>query len=52
LRTFDRALCPFLPFGTHFLWHVLNGLVLFLLLRIVLRAGPVKAPVFAPSADN
>jgi len=32
--------------GTHFIWHLLNALVLFLLLRASLEAGPV-APVMA-----
>ena len=29
-RTFDEAACPLTPFGTHFLWHVLNAVVLYL----------------------
>ncbi len=28
-RTLDRPLCPYAPFGTHFLWHLCNALVLF-----------------------
>jgi hypothetical protein len=27
-RTIDQAVCPALPLGTHFLWHVLNGVML------------------------
>lgn len=27
-RTLDQPLCSALPFGTHFLWHVLNALML------------------------
>lgn len=27
-RTLDGPLCDVVPFGTHFLWHVLNGLML------------------------
>lgn len=27
-RTLDQPLCGALPFGTHFLWHVLNALML------------------------
>ncbi|MDX2288348.1 MAG: ceramidase domain-containing protein [Hyphomicrobiaceae bacterium] len=48
-RTLDRQMCPqtFLPtvgtIGTHFLWHVLNGLLLYLLLRAaVLHGGPTR----------
>ena len=32
-RTIDEALCPYIPTGTHYLWHVINGLVLFLLVQ-------------------
>jgi len=27
-RTIDEPLCDFVPRGTHFLWHVINGIVL------------------------
>jgi multisubunit Na+/H+ antiporter MnhB subunit len=27
-RTLDQPLCPHLPFGTHFLWHILNAVML------------------------
>lgn len=30
-RTLDQPLCPTLPFGTHFLWHLLNAVVLYLI---------------------
>lgn len=32
-RTLDREVCAAFPAGTHFLWHILNGAVLYLLLR-------------------
>lgn len=32
-RTVDRAVCAALPVGTHFVWHMLNAVVLYLLLR-------------------
>lgn len=31
LRTLDMPLCPFIPPGTHFLWHLLNSAVLYCL---------------------
>lgn len=37
-RSIDQAVCAALPLGTHFLWHSLNGLVLYLLLRAALVA--------------
>ena len=27
-RSLDEALCDRIPFGTHFLWHILNGVML------------------------
>lgn len=39
MRTIDRAVCPYTilaaarPTGTHFLWHLLNGLLLHILLQ-------------------
>lgn len=42
-RSIDMQLCDALPIGTHFLWHCLNGLVLYLSTRAyVLNASPKK----------
>jgi hypothetical protein len=38
-RTTDILICPALPIGTHFLWHLLNGLVLALYLEAAIRSG-------------
>ena len=44
-RTIDRAICPWTaitasgPIGTHFAWHLLNGLLLYLLLAAAIRYG-------------
>jgi hypothetical protein len=38
-RTLDMAVCPAFPIGTHFLWHVLNGTVLAILLVALARYG-------------
>jgi hypothetical protein len=35
-RSIDNAVCNAMPLGTHFLWHSLNGLGLYLLLRAAL----------------
>ena len=32
-RSIDEALCDVNPYGTHFIWHILNGLVLYLTTR-------------------
>jgi hypothetical protein len=35
-RSFDMAVCPSFPLGTHFIWHSLNGgLILSLLLAVI-----------------
>lgn len=36
-RIVDHAVCARLPFGTHFLWHMLNALVLFILVGAAIR---------------
>jgi len=37
-RTMDNMLCSYFPLGTHFLWHILNGiLVYFLSLALMLN---------------
>jgi len=37
-RTIDREVCPVFPLGAHFLWHLLNAGVLWLLLRTAILA--------------
>jgi uncharacterized membrane protein (DUF4010 family) len=41
-RTADQIMCPVLPTGTHFVWHILNGLVLALFLEAAIRYGGRK----------
>ena len=40
-RSIDEAACPYIPIGTHFLWHVLIAVVLYLSMRALIlnRAG-------------
>jgi hypothetical protein len=49
LRTEDLALCPALPIGTHFLWHLLNALLLYLLLDALIRHGMPREERGAPT---
>lgn len=37
-RTVDMAVCPSISIGTHFLWHILNSVVLYRLLRLLIRS--------------
>jgi hypothetical protein len=38
----DPIVCAGFPLGTHFLWHLLNGLMLGVLLAAVARFGAPK----------
>ncbi|HEU0223098.1 MAG TPA: ceramidase domain-containing protein [Paracoccaceae bacterium] len=38
-RSADEALCPAWPLGTHFLWHLLNAIMLGWMLRVLLAHG-------------
>jgi Ceramidase len=54
LRSLDLSLCDTLnvagrKIGTHFAWHLLNALALFLLLRASLETGPARAAGHLPS---
>jgi hypothetical protein len=37
-RTADMAICPEFPLGSHFVWHVLNAVVLYVLLQTAIAA--------------
>ena len=39
-RSIDNRVCSDFPLGTHFLWHLLNGVVLYLLLRVLVANRP------------
>jgi hypothetical protein len=38
-RTIDRAVCGGFPIGTHFIWHLLNAGVLYILLRTAISVS-------------
>jgi hypothetical protein len=40
----DGPVCALIPFGTHFLWHILNAVLLYLLMRTAILHTP-PAPV-------
>lgn len=41
-RTVDLMVCPWWPNGTHFLWHLLNGTLVGLLLFGLIRTAPAR----------
>lgn len=42
-RSLDSVLCGAVPLGLHWGWHLLNGLLLYLLLRAAIRHAPAAA---------
>lgn len=36
-RTFDNALCEIIPIGTHFIWHLLNGIAVAIMIQITVH---------------
>ncbi len=47
-RTMDGPLCDWIPIGTHFLWHLFNALLFWVLLSGLVRHG--RAPQLAAPA--
>ena len=43
-RTLDSTICAHFALGTHFLWHILNAVVLGTLLMAVIRHGALEDP--------
>jgi hypothetical protein len=37
-RTIDNMVCSTFPIGTHFLWHIFNGFVVYLVMRSLVRS--------------
>jgi len=42
LRSVDLAICTAVPLGSHFLWHILNAVVLYLLMRATIVVSPAQ----------
>lgn len=39
-RTIDNMICPYFPTGTHFLWHIINGFLVYLSARALMLNLP------------
>lgn len=50
-RTVDPALCELLPIGTHFLWHLLNATLLYLLLRGLIDHAAARSVGLSAARD-
>ena len=48
-RSSDMAVCDAFPLGTHFLWHLLNATLLYLLVRLAILKVPSLAVRPAPA---
>ena len=42
LRTVDAAVCAAFPWGTHWAWHLLNGVMLWWMVRVLVREAGVR----------
>ncbi len=42
-RSVDMAVCGAVPLGTHFMWHILNGVMLAWMIRVAVGKGIVAA---------
>jgi hypothetical protein len=51
-RTMDAAVCPAVPLGTHFLWHLLNGLMLGWMILVLHRHDHPATPAGAGAAPR
>jgi hypothetical protein len=49
-RTIDNEVCPVLPIGTHFVWHLLIGLVTYLAMRTLILSAGTSVRAIHPSA--
>ncbi len=39
-RTIDKTFCEKIPYGTHFLWHLINGIVFYLVIQSLILNPP------------
>jgi len=53
-RSIDSLMCGYVPFGTHFLWHTLNGGLFYVAMRSVIlhRADSVKIQLTGKRHSN
>ena len=42
-RTIDTMICPYFPVGTHFMWHLINGFLVYLSARALMLNLPQES---------
>lgn len=42
-RTIDMMICPYFPIGTHFIWHIINGFLVYLSARALMLNLPTES---------
>lgn len=51
-RAVDNAVCDIIPFGTHFLWHSLNAVLIFILVKQLIRNVNRRARMLRKAAEH
>lgn len=51
-RVVDREVCEQLPIGTHFIWHTCNSILLFMLMKQLLRSINRRARMLRMAAEH
>lgn len=51
-RSVDNYVCDMIPFGTHFLWHTLNAVLIFILVKQLIRNVNRRARMLRKAAEH
>ncbi len=50
-RSIDNFVCDQIPFGTHFIWHILNAFLIFILMKQLVRSINRRARMLRMAAE-
>jgi len=51
-RVVDVEVCEEIPFGTHFIWHIMNSILLYILMKQLLRSVNRRARMLRMAAEH
>ena len=51
-RSVDNAVCDLFPLGTHFLWHILNAMLIYILMKQLIRNVNRKARMLRAASEH